>query len=71
MVGVPLLWHNGMMAFLEHWDAGLIPSTAEWVKDPVLPQLQGKSQLQLRADPWPRNFHMPLGSQKGKTKTLW
>ena len=29
------------------------------LKDPVLPQLQCRSQLQLGFNPWPRNFHMP------------
>ena len=29
------------------------------VKDPALPQLWCRSQLQLRCDPWSRNFHVP------------
>ena len=32
---------------------GSIPGPARWGKDPVL------LQLQLRFNPWPRNFHMP------------
>ena len=40
----------------EHWYTGSIPSPAQWVKDPVLPQLWLRSQLWLRYDPWPGNF---------------
>ena len=29
------------------------------LKDPVSPQLCHRSQLRLRFNPWPRNFHMP------------
>ena len=32
---------------------GSIPSLAQWVKDLRLPQLQPRSQLWLRSDPWP------------------
>ena len=39
----------------ECWDAGLIPSPAQWVKDLAMPQLWLRSQLQLESDPWPRN----------------
>ena len=33
------------------WQSGL--------KDPVLPQLWCRVELQLRFNPWPKNFHMP------------
>ena len=36
----------------EHLDGGLIPSLAQWVKDPALLQLRLSSQL-CSADPWP------------------
>ena len=38
---------------------GQIPGLAQWSKDLVWQQLWHKSQLQLRFDPWTRNFHMP------------
>ena len=47
---------------------GSIPSLAPWLKDPVLPQLWYRSQMQLGFSPWPRNFHMlwvrPLKKKK-------
>ena len=39
---------------------GSSPSPAQWVKDLVLPQVWRRSQLWLRFDPWPGNFHMLL-----------
>ena len=39
------------------------------VKDPALPQLWQRSQLQLGLDPWPRNFHMPWVQPKKKNYT--
>lgn len=36
-------------------DAGSIPQPAHGLKDPVLPQLQCRSQLQFKSDPRPRN----------------
>ena len=50
----------------------LIPGLAQWIKDPLLLQLWYRSQLQLRLDPWPRNFHVPWGGKKqtNKTKTM-
>ena len=55
-----ILWSSrcgttGPEVSLEHRNAGLIPSPAQWVKDPVLPQLQLRSQLRLGSDPWPEN----------------
>ena len=57
---------------IEHCLCGgmsLIPSWAQWVKDPVLLQLWCRSQMWLGLDPWPRNFHMPWAWPKRKTKT--
>ena len=41
-----------------------IPGLAQWVKDLELLPLWWRSQLQLRFDPWPGNFHV-LGGKKG------
>ena len=40
------------------------PSPAQWVKDPALPQLWLRSELQLGSDPWPQELRMPRGGQK-------
>ena len=57
--GVPAVaqWINDL-AYL-YGGSGLSPSLVQWVKDPALLQLQHRSQLQLKSDPWPRNFFMP------------
>ena len=50
--------------------AGWITGLAQWIKDLVLLQLWHRSQLWLRFNPWPRNFHMlPVPSQKKKKNT--
>ena len=40
-------------------DSGGVPNVAQWVKDPLLPQLWHRSKPQIEFDPWPGNFHMP------------
>ena len=45
-----------------------VPTVAQWVKDPALPQVWPRSQLQLRFETWPRNFHMPWVHPKEKKK---
>ena len=50
--------HGGAMELVEsweRWDVGSIPGPEQWVKNPVLLQLQFRSQLWLRSEPWPRN----------------
>jgi len=60
---------TGSAASLEHWDAGLIPGLAHWVKDLALLQLCQRSQLWLGSDPWPRNSTCHGAAKKKKIKT--
>ena len=42
----------GLMVSWEHWDAGLIPGPALWVKDPSLLQFHLSCKLRLGSDSW-------------------
>ena len=64
--GVPTLvqwdwWHVGSTK-------SQVQSPALWVKDPGLPQLWLRLQLQLRSDLWPPNSTCCAASKKGKKK---
>ena len=50
----------------ECWDAGSIPSLAQWVKDLVLQQLWLRLHLWLRSDPWPRSSICQSGQKRKK-----
>ena len=43
---------TGLAVAWEHWDMGLIPGPAWWVKDPALSQLWLSLRLQIGSDPW-------------------
>ena len=58
---------TGSAASWECRDAGLIPGPTQWIKDLALPQLQHRSQLQLRSDPWSGNS-ICLGAAKKEKK---
>ena len=54
------------LAFL--WQHGLDPWPKQWIKCMALPQLRCRSQLWLRFNPWPGNFHIMWVHQKRKKK---
>ena len=58
----------GSVVSWECWDAGLILSPAQWVKDRVLLQLWHRSLLWLRSDPWPGSYVCHRAPEKGKKK---
>ena len=62
---------TGSVVSLQRADAGSIPDLVQcnfgWLKDPALLQLQHRSQLRLRSDPWPRNS-VCLGVAKKEEK---
>ena len=48
-----------------------IPSPAQCIKDSALPQLQLRSQLELRSDPWLRNSLSHGVAKKGEKKIIY
>ena len=58
----------GSAASWEHWNEGLIPGPAQWVRDLALPQLWLGLQLWLESDPWPGKFICPRVAKKENKK---
>ena len=62
----------GSLVSWDCWDAGSIPSLAQWVKDLAFPQLWLRLQLRLGSNPWPDhwpgNSKCERGSQIKKEK---
>ena len=50
---------------------GLIPGPMQCVKDPAVPLLWHRSQLQLGFSPWPGNFHMLQTWPKKEKKYIY
>ena len=65
------LWYNGISGVLGVLGCRFKPRLAQWVKDPVLPQLQHRPQLWLRFNPWPRNSICHGKAKKKKKKRSW
>ena len=64
-----LLWHNGISVSVQCQVSDLIPAWNSGLKDPVLPQLQCRSQLWLGSDPWPWNSICCKVAKKKKKKS--
>ena len=47
------------------------PQPAQQIKDPALTQLWHRSQLWLRFNPWPRNFHVLHWCGQKRKKNPW
>ena len=59
----------GVVAAMEHWDAGLTPGQAQWVKHLVLLQLWCGSKLWLISNAWPGNSTCcTVAKKQSKTK---
>ena len=61
IVGVPAVehWVNNATAVPVAMETWVRSPAWQWLKDPVLLQLQPKLQLRLGFNPCPRNFHRP------------
>lgn len=58
-LGVPTVAHQDKdPALSQHSGTGSIPYLVQWVRDPSLPRLWDRSQVQLGFGPRPGNFHM-------------
>ena len=66
-----LLWCNRIGGISGALVFRFDPQPARWVKDPVLPWLKYRLQLQLGSGPWPRELHMPWSGQKIKNPILF
>ena len=65
------LWHNGFGCILEAIRHRFIPSLAQWVKEPALPELWLRSQLGLDLIPGsetPYSTGQPKNEKKKKEK---
>ena len=66
-----LLWCNRICSVSRAQGCGFDPSPAQWVKDPVLPQLWCRFQLRLGSDPWPgKSICRKAAKRENKTKQL-
>ena len=66
-----LLWHNRNGGSLGVLGDRFHPKPAQWVKDPVSPQLWLRSQLRLGSDPWPGNSVCCEGAKKERNDIIF
>ena len=67
-VRIPAVAHQDLVASLERWDAGSIPSPAQRIKDPALLQLPPTSQLRLDRIPCPGTPYAMEQQEKKKAQ---